>query len=302
MSTDGGTTWQIVPGNLTTNTNPNGNNTEGNGLTGNSGGWKAATYSLAAWANQIVRLRFRYETDAFVSLTGWAIDNIQLTGLPLDTAEVNNGWDVTGWEISTGTKTFTTFHYYIAEWRQPTGFNISMNEWFGFGPRLKAAPGMLLWYRNGRYADNWVGVHPWAGQLLAVDSRKDLILAQDLAAFSSVLFPGSPAPPAPPFPTWVQIADGTFSTESVAAQPLTNWFGIPTASSTPASPAQTTFDDSKSYIDTRWAPWFNVNPFSYYIRLSISSVRTPSYGVKIHVTDANPNAGKVTVDFTGFHP
>jgi hypothetical protein len=177
-----------------------------------------------------------------------------------------------------------------------------MNNWFSFGPRIQAAPGMLLWYRNGRYQDNWVGVHPWEGQLLAVDARKDLVLAEDLASFSALLFPGVPAPPPPPFPTWIQIADATFSTGSTPAQPLTNWFGVPTASTTPASPAQSLFDDSKSYVDTRWAAWFYTNPYSYYIRLSISSVRTPSYGVKIQVTDVAPNAGKVAVDFTGFRP
>jgi immune inhibitor A len=302
ISSDGGATWQAVKGNLTTDTNPNGNNSEGHGLTGNSGGWAAATYDLSQWGGKKVQLRFRYETDAFASYTGWAIDNIQLTGSPVDTAEANNGWSALGWEVSTGSKTLTTFHYYMAEWRQPEGFNISMNEWLSRGGNIEAAPGMLLWYRNGRYSDNWAGVHPWAGQLLAVDSRPALMLANDLAWASPLLFPGGPVPPAPPFPTWNQIADATFSTQSVPAQPLPSWWGLPTASTTPAGPAQPTFDDSGSYVDDRWQPWFNFNNNSVFIRYSISSVRTPSYGLKIHVTDANPNAGKVSVDFSGFRP
>jgi immune inhibitor A len=301
ISIDGGANWQAVKGNLTTDTNPHGNNSEGHGLTGNSGGWKAASYDLSSWGNRNVWLRFRYETDQFASNTGWAIDNIQTTGSPVDSAEQNNAWVATGWEISNGSKTSTTFHYYMAEWRQPSGFNISMNDWFDYGgSTFDAAAGMLLWYRNGRYADNWVGVHPWAGQLLAVDSRKDLVLADDLASFASVLFPGNPVPPAPPFSTLAQTADATFSTQPVPAQPLMSWFGLPTRSSLPAAPAEPTFDDSKSYVDPRWLPWFYTNAYSDFIRLSISSVRTPTYGLKITVTDSNPNAGKIKVDFTGF--
>lgn len=301
VSTDGGATWQTVQGNLTTNANPNGNNSEGNGLTGTSGPWLNATYSLAAWGNRNVRLRFRYETDTAATQTGWAIDNIQITGSAVDTAETNDGWTTGGWTITGPSRLNTAFHYYMAEWRVPAGFNISMTNWFNFGPPANAAPGMLLWYRNGRYNDNHVGVHPWAGQLLAVDSRKDMIVASDLGWLASALFPGNP-PPALPYPTWTQLVDSTFSTQPVPAQPITNWWGVPSASSLPVSSAQPTFDDSKSYVDTRFYPWFYSSPYSVYIRYSISSVLTPTYGLKLHVTGSNPNAGKVTVDFTGYRP
>ena len=50
---DDGATWTTVPGNRTTNSNPNGNN-RGNGITGLSGGWVSATFDLRVswWARR----------------------------------------------------------------------------------------------------------------------------------------------------------------------------------------------------------------------------------------------------------
>lgn len=48
VSVDGGATWTTVPGNLTTNPNPNGNNSEGNGITGTTG-WVQGNFDLSTW-------------------------------------------------------------------------------------------------------------------------------------------------------------------------------------------------------------------------------------------------------------
>jgi hypothetical protein len=79
MSDDGGLTWTTVPGNLTTTSDPNGNN-RGHGITGFSGGWTAAEFYLGMAAplqpGAIVDLRFTYSTDSYVNEEGIYIDDI----------------------------------------------------------------------------------------------------------------------------------------------------------------------------------------------------------------------------------
>jgi hypothetical protein len=75
-SVDGGVTWTTVPGNRTTNSNPNGSN-RGNGITGASGGWVSATFDLMGLMvseTGSVRLRFLYSTDASVNNEGLYVD------------------------------------------------------------------------------------------------------------------------------------------------------------------------------------------------------------------------------------
>ena len=69
-----GLAWQSIPGSVTTNSNPNGTN-EGNGITGASAGWVAATFPLDAWAGQSVHLRLRYRTDGNVLGEGIYVDD-----------------------------------------------------------------------------------------------------------------------------------------------------------------------------------------------------------------------------------
>jgi len=104
ISTDGGFTWTTLEGNITTDDNPNGNNSEGNGITGKSGGWISASFDLSAHAGQDVILRFRYETDGSVAYAGWAIDDPQIGEIGYyDDVEAGYGdWTHIGWDISDG--------------------------------------------------------------------------------------------------------------------------------------------------------------------------------------------------------
>ncbi len=79
VSTDGGTTWSGLPGNITTTADPNGQNS-GNGITGDSAGWVSAHFDLSAYAGQSVKLRFHYVTDAASFGPGWAIDSVSVSG------------------------------------------------------------------------------------------------------------------------------------------------------------------------------------------------------------------------------
>lgn len=75
VSTDGGVIWQSLPGNITTNFNPNGTN-QGNGITGSSPGgiWVKATFPLTAYLGQGVHLRWHYSTDGAVVNEGFYVD------------------------------------------------------------------------------------------------------------------------------------------------------------------------------------------------------------------------------------
>jgi len=105
VSIDGGATWATVQGNITTNTDPNGNNSEGNGITGNSGGWLLATFDLSAYESETVLLRFRYETDFIFQHLGWTVDDITINSFFDDVESGNQGWTADGWYIFEGSST-----------------------------------------------------------------------------------------------------------------------------------------------------------------------------------------------------
>lgn len=111
ISVDGGSTWTKL---TQTSSLPQGvSNRYGSsawdgpgGLTGNSGGWKQATYSLSGYSGDVT-IRFRYATDEAVNGQGWYIDDLAITdggspmiedGLSGDApgpawkTEAGNGW------------------------------------------------------------------------------------------------------------------------------------------------------------------------------------------------------------------
>ena len=75
VSTNGGISFTSIPGNITTNYNPNGSN-NGNGITGSSGGWTDAIFPLGAYADSTILVRFRYKTDSYVLEEGIYVDDI----------------------------------------------------------------------------------------------------------------------------------------------------------------------------------------------------------------------------------
>lgn len=108
VSTDGGLIWSSVPGNITTNSNPTGNN-RGNGITGFSPAWIQASFPLSAYLGSDVFLRWHYMTDASVVGEGMYVD---LPG-PVPTYEsvktlTPTGLDTTFvvWPTSTGLFTY----------------------------------------------------------------------------------------------------------------------------------------------------------------------------------------------------
>ena len=105
VSTDGGTRWTPLLTESSSTDDPNGQNL-GNGITGGSGGatatgWRHLSADLSPYAGKEVQLRFQYVTDGNLNLGGWAIDDIEIPGQPMDDAESDNGWSTSGFIRST---------------------------------------------------------------------------------------------------------------------------------------------------------------------------------------------------------
>jgi hypothetical protein len=93
-----GVSWSSLAGSITTATNPNGTN-EGNGITGASSGFVAATFPLTAWVGQTVQVRLRYRTDGAVLGEGIYIDDFSpvqgyATELTLASGVTQESWAV----------------------------------------------------------------------------------------------------------------------------------------------------------------------------------------------------------------
>jgi len=130
-STDSGATWANVATNLSTTINPNGQNF-GNGITGSSGGWKTLTADLFAYTGDVI-LGFRYLTDTAVVEPGFMVDDIAITGYPLDDAESDYGWSFDGFRLTTGTESAFYFNAYVAEFRQYRGYDESLATAYSLG-------------------------------------------------------------------------------------------------------------------------------------------------------------------------
>ena len=173
-----------VATNLSTASDPNGQNF-GNGITGSSGGnWVDLTADLSAYAGQTVTLGFRYWTDGAVAEAGFGVDEIAITGLPTDGAETDAGWtyspDSGGFHSSTGVETSTYFNAYVGENRGYRGYDTSLRTAYNFG-FLNSRPdwvefyryqdGLLISYWDEAFTDNNVGDHPGGGLILPVDAH-----------------------------------------------------------------------------------------------------------------------------------
>jgi len=107
VSTDGGDTWQVLPGRQTTEDDPV-RQAYGPGYTGRSGGgdtpeWVQESIDLSAFAGQKVLLRFEYVTDGGLNTPGWAIDDVSIREIGLsDDAESAGDWTADGFQRITG--------------------------------------------------------------------------------------------------------------------------------------------------------------------------------------------------------
>lgn len=170
IETNEGKTY--IEGNLTTNDNPNGAN-HGNGITGHSNGWVDAEFDLTAFAGQNIQLGLLYQTDVAAVNAGMYIDDISI--------ETNNGvilqanaddsdnevFTFSGFNPDTGIQ--LSEHYYLLEWRTHQGIDSGLAQINVRGETMRYEEGLLVWYVDNQYRDNWVGIHPGDGFLGVVD-------------------------------------------------------------------------------------------------------------------------------------
>jgi immune inhibitor A len=173
-STDGGATWLTADGNLSSDTNPNGQNF-GNGITGSSGdAWVDGTYTIPAGATDI---GFQYWTDGAVTNPGFIVDSIAIGDFTDDGSA--EGWTFDGFtQVANGEITNQYNHYYLVESRSYVRNDVNLKGAYNFVTDLwlekqPYADGLLVWYRNTRFADNNTSEHPGFGQVLPVDSHPE---------------------------------------------------------------------------------------------------------------------------------
>jgi immune inhibitor A len=184
-----------VATNLSTNTNPFGQNF-GNGITNNSGGaWVDLTADLSAYAGQTVTIGFRYWTDGAVANPGLFVDDVAISGQPLDDAEIDPGWTYAGFTRTGSVVSLSFFNAYFAEYRNYRGYDDGLRTGpynFGFldnsalGNWVEHFPyqdGLLVWYYDTSFADNNVGDSCLGGRcgglVLPVDAHPGLMLRPD---------------------------------------------------------------------------------------------------------------------------
>jgi immune inhibitor A len=186
QSTNGGTTWQPVMTNLSdpAANDQSGFNASGTGITGSSAGaYRALTATLPGSGTSLIR--FRYQTDPAVTGQGILIDNIAITGSPVDGAEdANSGWTFNGFKRTTGTEISFHLNAYVMENRQYDGYDRSLRTAYNFGflgtdrpdwvEHFPYQDGLLISYWDETFTDNSVGDHPGGGLILPVDAHPQL--------------------------------------------------------------------------------------------------------------------------------
>jgi immune inhibitor A len=196
---DGGAT-HLVPTNLSTTTDPNGQN-EGNGITGSTGfEWVPLTANLSEFAGKTVQIGFRYWTDPFTNGLGLMIDDIQITGQQADGAEVTMPWvysPPTGGFRAVQGDLGSFFNAYVAEFRQYRGYDKSLRTGpYVFGdlnsPTLQDwvvhfpyQEGLLISYWDTRLGDNNTSAHPGLGLILPIDAHPSPLTREDGVAWAS---------------------------------------------------------------------------------------------------------------------
>ncbi|WP_409297045.1 immune inhibitor A domain-containing protein [Peribacillus sp. SCS-26] len=186
-SVDGGKTFETVAGNLTVDEDPNEAN-PGHGITGTSNGWVEGTFDLSKYAGKKIVLSFNYDTDGGLAMPGFYVDDIKVStdkGIVLeDNADGTVKFDLAGgFEKSTGASFYN--HYYLLEWRNHKGVDLGLAHIRRGNSLLSYDPGLVVWYVDNSYTDNWTGIHPGEGYLGVVDADQNGLKWSDGTAASN---------------------------------------------------------------------------------------------------------------------
>lgn len=168
---------QPIQGNITSMDDP-----YNTGLTpaigGESNGWVDAQFDLSAWAGQTVELSFDYVTDGGLAMEGLYIDNLALdvdgNVSALDDAESGSTFALNGYTTNDGFHEAN--HYYLLQWRSHNNVDEGLANIKRMGQLISFEPGLLVWYVDESYKDNWVGKHPGEGWLGVVDADQNAMV------------------------------------------------------------------------------------------------------------------------------
>ena len=275
VSEDNGATWKsLSTPNTTTEVVPDAYPTVVEnvpGYTGSSNGWKHESIDLSAYAGKQIKLQFRYATDWGTNLEGFFVDNVQVTknGTTLlsDGAEGASAFALHGFAKSEGKN--ATKHHYLVEWRNYDGVDNGLQHIKRGNSVLKNDVGMLVWYVNEAYDNNWVGEHPGKGFLGVVDAHQNVHHWGGYSASGDLAS------------TRYQIYDAAFSLKK--GNDLDVDYGKPQHIYNSAKAPNPVFSDKTSY----WTP------SSVY-----SGLKLPSYGLKIEVTGEAADRSAATIKIT----
>ena len=258
-STNGGTTWVTVPTNLSNST------VEANGIDGFSSGWVDLTADLSAFTGNVL-LGFRYTSDGGVNFDGFMVDDIQVSGSPLDGAEVDAGWTFTGFRVTTGTEDRLYSQYYVAEYRTYKGYDIGLKVgpyYFGyldnpllgnFVDHFMYQDGLLVNYWDTSQADNNTALHPGQGLLLPIDAHYQTLYRVD----------------GPRWRNRIQTYDSTFTLGPTDGIPNIHQNSV--LSPVPSLPGVSVFDDRTLHYDA-------TNP--------LGSAMHPNTGTQVRIQSIN---------------
>jgi immune inhibitor A len=231
-------------------------------------GWETLNADLSAFAGQTVEIAFLYWTDAAFVDIGFMVDDIQITGLPLDDAESDFGWTYEGFIHTTGTETGYYFNAYVAEFRQYRGYDVGLQT----GPynfigldmveHFPYQDGLLISYWDSSQSDNNTASHPGEGLILPIDAHPESLingLGGDWRAR-------------------IQSYDSTFSIDSTDMIEL-HAGGVPSIHG--GLPGAKIFDDTNQY----WNP-----------AIPVAGVMNPNTGTQIRIQSVSAQGSFMQVE------
>lgn len=266
-----GTEWTTVEGNITTTEDKedSGQN-PGHGITGKSDGWVDAEFSLNAYAGKNIELKIVYFTDGYVNMAGLYIDDIKIEAdgavILSDDVEGELKFQLNGFVTTDGI--LRTDHYYLVEWRNQEGVDSGLARLRG--GVMSYDPGLLVWYVDDKYDNNWTGIHPGEGFVGIVDADQVPVMWNSVDT-GEILQPAS---------NGYQMHDAAFSLRKGKIMNITLASGLTTLDS--KNFMHPIFDDIRDYS----------NPGTPHTGRNV-----PKYGLKIYVTGESKDrtVGKIHI-------
>lgn len=165
--------WTIIPGNITTsNHDPEAEIIVPHGLTGTSDGWVDIYFDLSQYNGKEVEIQLVYATDNYTYGQGIYVDDLMVLDheevLFSNEAESVDNVVLDGFIHDKGVQYAT--NYYLIEWRIHTGVDEGLAHNSVLGTNFAYDEGMVVWYVNEYYTENWGASHPGGGFLSVIDA------------------------------------------------------------------------------------------------------------------------------------